>query len=127
MLRQNKAFQFIVGCFVLITCYKIWSMGIFDAWWFNDPDAVNGASVIALIGTAIVSSIQMVGLLAIALVSGLQPLAEQAMEGIGSFLKRDEATTDEPRATTSIDATKLTIALEAIMERLDKMESKDGS
>ena len=121
MLRQNKAFQFIIGCAVLITCFKIWSMGIFDAWWFEDTEAVQGASLVALIGTAIVSSIQMVGLLSICLVAGLQPLAEQAMDGIGSFFKRNN---DAPE---DVDANKLNDVLDKITKRLEELESKsDG-
>lgn len=121
MLRDNKAFQFIVGCVVLVFAYKIWSMGIFDAWWNNDPDAVEGASLAAMLGSAIVSSIQLIGCVAILMVAGLQPLAEQAMTGLASLVKQKK------ESTQSVDAEALNIALNDIIERLDKIEGGNGN
>lgn len=36
MLRNNKSFQFLVGCFVLLLAWKLYSVGAFE--WFQKKD-----------------------------------------------------------------------------------------
>jgi hypothetical protein len=30
MLRNNKSFQFLIGCLVLVAAYKMFTLGVFD-------------------------------------------------------------------------------------------------
>jgi len=116
-MRSNKAFQFCVGAFVLFLLFRLYTTGWFDSWLNRDVsgDGVESVDLIAMFITAAVSAVQMVGLIAIGIVAGLQPLVTGFMDGIITLLspKPKKQTIDED-------------LLAAIMARLDAdSESKD--
>lgn len=123
-LRENKTWQFLVGCFVIFLAYKCWSLGVF-AWFFTeDTEGFESVSLIPLVLTAVVSAIQMVGLIAIMICSGLQPLAEKAVDYLRARMPRLDraAKTIEEK----IDAEKLVEALNRLDERIASIEIKVG-
>ena len=123
-LRENKTWQFLVGCFCVFLAYKCWSLGIIQWFYREDTEGFENVSLIPLILTAVVSAIQMVGLIAIMLVSGLQPLAEKAVDYLRARMPRLDraAKTIEEK----IDAEKLVEALNRLDERIASIEIKVG-
>ena len=83
MLKENKSFQFLVGCFVLFLAYKLYTVGFFT-WVFEDPETegYQNVQILPLVITAAVSAIQMVGVVAIMIVGGLTPLIENLVDNV---------------------------------------------
>lgn len=80
--------------------------------------------MIPLILTAVVSAIQMCGLIAIMLVSGLQPLAEKTVDYLRSKIpKLDRAA---QVIEEKVDAEKLVATLDDLDERIRSIEIKVG-
>ena len=123
-LKENKTWQFLVGCFVIFLAYKCWSLGVFSWFFREDTEGFESVSLIPLVLTAVVSAIQMVGLIAIMLCSGLQPLAEKAVDYLRARMPRLDraAKTIEGK----IDAEKLVEALNSLDERIASIEIKIG-
>lgn len=123
-LKENKTWQFLVGCFVIFLAYKCWSLGVFSWFFREDTEGFESVSLIPLVLTAVVSAIQMVGLIAIMLCSGLQPLAEKAVDYLRARMPRLDraAKTIEGK----IDAEKLVEALNSLDERIASIEIKVG-
>ena len=124
-LRQNKTWQFLVGCAVLLCAWKLHEAGVF-AWFFRDESEgfENIGSLIPLALTAVVSAIQMVGLIAIACCAGAAPLAEKLVDFLRSKMPRiDKAaqTIEE-----SVDVEKLVQTLNGLDERIRSIEVKIG-
>ena len=72
MLKQNKSFQFLVGAFVLFLAWKCYTLGIFDFLWADEnAEGFESVNLLALVATAAVSAVQLVGVCAILIVSGL--------------------------------------------------------
>ena len=82
MLRNNKSFQFLVGCFVLFLAWKLYSVGAFDWFLEKDTEGFESVSLVSLLLTAAVSAVQMVGLIAIVVVGGLAPAAEKTVAAL---------------------------------------------
>lgn len=124
-LRQNKSWQFLCGCAVLLSAWKLHEAGVFS-WFFRDESEgfENIGSLIPLALTAIVSAIQMVGLIAIAICAGLQPLVEKFVD----FLRSKMPHFDKAAQTISekVDADKLVKTLNSLDERLRSIEVKFG-
>ena len=121
-LRQNKTWQFLVGCFCIFLAYKCWSLGVFSWFFREDTEGFESVSLVPLVLTAAVSAIQMVGLIAIMLVSGLQPFAEKAVDYLRAKMPRldSAAKTIEER----VDAEKLVETLNNLAERIRSIEIK---
>ena len=123
-LKQNRTWQFLVGCFCLFLAYKCWSLGVFSWFFREETEGFESVSLLPLVLTAVVSAIQMVGLIAIMLCSGLQPLAEKAVDYLRARMPRLDraAKTIEGK----IDAEKLVEALNSLDERIASIEIKVG-
>ena len=123
-LKENRTWQFLVGCFCLFLAYKCWSLGVFSWFFREETEGFESVSLLPLVLTAVVSAIQMVGLIAIMLCSGLQPLAEKAVDYLRARLPRLDraAKTIEGK----IDAEKLVEALNSLDERIASIEIKVG-
>jgi hypothetical protein len=123
-LKENKTWQFLVGCFVIFLVYKCWSLGVFSWFFREETEGFESVSLLPLVLTAVVSAIQMVGLIAIMLCSGLQPLAEKAVDYLRARMPRLDraAKTIEGK----IDAEKLVEALNSLDERIASIEIKVG-
>lgn len=123
-LRQNKSWQFLVGCFVLFLAWKLYTAGVFDWFFQKDTEGFESVSLIPLLLTAVVSAVQMVGLVAIMVVGGLAPAAEKAVDYLRAKIPKfnSVATKIEDR----VDADKLTKALNDIDERIRSIEVKIG-
>tara|TARA_R110002096_G_scaffold134022_2_gene285093 strand:+ start:22528 stop:22914 length:387 start_codon:yes stop_codon:yes gene_type:complete len=123
-LKQNRTWQFLVGCFCIFLAYKCWSLGLF-AWFFReDTEGFESVSLMPLFLTAVVSAIQMVGLCAIMLVSGLQPLAEKTVDYIRSKMPKVDRAAKV--IEEKVDAEKLIATLNSLDERIRSIEVKVG-
>lgn len=123
MLRENKSFQFIVGCFVLFLGWKLYTLGVLD-WFFANPeeDGVQSVALIPMLLSAIVSAVQMVGLVAILLVGGLAPQAEKLVDYARSKMPKLDKVAQ--KVEDNIDADKLTDVLNKLDERIRLIEIK---
>tara|TARA_R110002020_G_scaffold308284_5_gene524013 strand:+ start:2421 stop:2783 length:363 start_codon:yes stop_codon:yes gene_type:complete len=119
-MKNNKAFQFCVGIFVLFLAYKLWETGwISDV--LNPPekgDAVESVDLVALFISSAISAVQLVGIVAIGLVAGLEPLAKSIWESLGKWKAKPAA---------GIDETKLIETLQNLTDRLDKLDGTDAT
>lgn len=120
-MKNNKAFQTIVGAFVLLTLWRLYQEGWFDAL-LRQPtegDEVESVDLIAMLIGAVLSSLQMVGLLAIGIVAGLLPILQSAFDGILQLFKpKNEA--------PQVDESELNRVLTQLSERLSKLEKPDA-
>ena len=113
-MKDNKGFQFCVGLLVIVLAYKLWASGwISDVWGQKDPDAVESVDLVALFVGSAISAVQFVGVVALGLVAGLQPLAVSFMESLTSWRKSKPA---------EIDEQKLIDTLQGLSDRLDALE-----
>lgn len=121
MLRHNKSFQFLVGCFVLFVLYKLYALGVFE-WLFSDKDSEGFESfqLIPMVITAVVSSIQLVGLVAILAVSGLTPLFESWVDVVRSKLPIVDSAIEV--VDDKVDVAKLTQTLNNLDSRIRSIE-----
>lgn len=119
-MSQNKGLQFIVGCLVIASAWKAYDLGLFSLLTSSDDGQVESVDIVGLLGTALVSAIQLCGYVALLLVGGLMPLAERVVDYIATLLpslKRDDATNEG-----DVDSDKLNEVLTTIVDRLDKLE-----
>lgn len=125
-LKQNSSFQFLVGAFVLVLAFKLYQAGFLDVL-FAEPgensDGVESVSLATLFLSGVVSSVQLIGLLAIMLVSGLEPLASSVVDYLGRVVGklRGKKTAN---GTGEVDPGKLANVLENIVDRLDSLEDQ---
>jgi len=119
-MKNNKAFQFCVGLFVLFLAYKLWASGwITDVW--NPPekgDGVESVDLVALFIGSAISAVQLVGIIALGLVAGLEPLVKSIWESLGKW---------KPKPAAGIDETKLIETLQNLSDRLDKLDGTDAT
>ena len=124
-LRKNKSWQFLVGCFVLLCAWKLFQVGAFDWFFRDDAEGYESlGSLIPLALTAVVSAVQMVGLLALALVAGAAPLAEKLVDFLRSKMPHFDKTAQV--IEEKVDADKLVKTLNSLDERLRSIEVKFG-
>ena len=117
-MKDNRAFQFCVGLFVLFLGWKLWETGwLQDAFGPKDPEALESVDLVAMFITAAISAIQMVGIVALGLVAGLQPLAVSFMDSLTKWRKP---------APAGVDQGKLTETLQSIVDRLESLEKPDN-
>ena len=81
-LRGNKSFQFIVGVGVLYFAFQLWTNGYFDVLFRAESEGFESGALLPLLLSAAVSAVQMVGLLAILIVSNVLPL----LKPVGQYL-----------------------------------------
>lgn len=124
MLRDNKSFQFLVGCFVLFLVWKLYVIGAFEWFLRQDTEGFESVSLATLFLTAAVSAVQMVGLVAIMVVGGLAPAAERAVDYLRAKMPKFNHVASKIEA--QVDADKLTKALNDIDERIRSIEVKIG-
>jgi len=121
MLKENKSFQFLVGCFVLFLAYKLYTVGFFT-WIFEDPETegYQNVQILPLVLTAAVSAVQMVGVVAIMIVGGLTPLIENLVDTVKNNIPK--LGNGETPAVSELDVSKLTNVLSDLEERLANLE-----
>ncbi len=124
-LKENRSWHFLVGCFVLLCVWKLFQAGVFD-WFFRDETEgyESLGSLIPLAITAVVSAVQMVGLLALALVAGAAPLAENLVDFLRAKMPHFDKTAQV--IEEKVDADKLVKTLNSLDERLRSIEVKFG-
>jgi len=120
-LKSNRSFQFLVGAFVIVLAWKLYQAGFLDVL-FAEPgensDGVESVSLVTLLLSGVVSSVQLIGLLAIMLVSGLEPVVEYVGNLVAGFTRK------KTTGASDVDAGKLAGVLESIVDRLDSLEEK---
>jgi hypothetical protein len=124
-LKSNKSFQFICGCGTLALVYYLYSNGVF-AFLLDDepPEGMESVSLATLVLTSLVSAVQLVGILSIAIVSGvLKPLAEWTVDAVRARFPKVDAVAEQ--VESSIDMDKLTSVLNDLDERLRKVEGTE--
>ena len=122
MLRNNKSFQFLVGCFVLFLAWKLYAVGAFDWFLEKDTEGFESVSLVSLFLTAAVSAVQMVGLVAIMVVGGLAPAAEKAVDYIRAKMPKVDRAAKV--IEEKVDAEKLIATLNNLDERIRSIEVK---
>ena len=124
-LRENRSWQFLVGCAVLLSAWKLHEAGVF-AWFFRDESEgfENIGALIPLALTAVVSAIQMVGLIAIAICAGAQPLVEKFVDFLRSKMPRLDKAAQV--IEEKVDAEKLVATLNSLDQRIRSIEIKVG-
>ncbi len=86
MLKDNKAAQTIVGAFVLYVLFVLWREGWFAS--SEDAEGFSGPEVWLAIGSAILSFVQLVGLITISISLKLIPAFEVMAEFISKSLQK---------------------------------------
>lgn len=122
-MRNNKAFQTIVGAFVVLTVFRLYREGWFDLLLQtpDDGDQVESVDLIAMLITAALSALQMVGLFAIGIVAGLLPVLQSLFDGAINLIKpkTDDQTDDV------VDVQTLNDVLTDLQNRLTALEKSD--
>jgi hypothetical protein len=124
MLRDNKSFQFLIGCLVLVAAYKMFTLGVFDFLIRDDSEGFESTALIPMVISALVSAVQMVGLIAILLVSGLAPYAEKSVDFLRDRIPRLDKVAS--KVESEIDSEKLINVLNKLDERIRSIEIKVG-
>jgi hypothetical protein len=87
-LRDNRAFQTVVGGAVLYLTFRLWQEGLFDRLLNkDDPEGFEGPEVWLAVGQALLSFVQLVGIITIGIVSGILPHLESMLEFLGKQLR----------------------------------------
>lgn len=124
-LRSNKSFQFICGCGTLALVYYMYTNGVFSFLLDDEPpEGMESVSLATLVLTSVVSAVQLVGILSIAIVSGvLKPLAEWTVDSVRARFPKVDAVAN--KIENAIDVEKLTSVLNDLDERLRKVEATE--
>ena len=88
-LKENKAFQTIVGAGMIYLIFILWRDGWIDAILNRDedPEGFEGPEVWIAVGQALLSFVQLVGIVTIGIVSGILPHVESMLEFLGKQIK----------------------------------------
>ncbi len=87
-LRDNRAFQTVVGGAVLYLTFQLWQEGLFDRLLNKDEsEGFEGPEVWIAVGQALLSFVQLVGIITIGIVSGILPHLESMLEFLGKQLR----------------------------------------
>ena len=134
-LKLNRSFQFLVGAFVIVLAWKLYQSGFADVL-FAEPgensDGVESLSLLTLLLSGVVSSVQLIGLLALMLVSGLEPLATSVVEYLGGMIskllprKKPTWYVSPEKKEASLDVDKMANVLDSILSRLESLEEKQA-
>lgn len=124
-LKSNKSFQFICGAGTLALVYYMYTNGVFSFLLDDEPpEGMESVSLATLVLTSVVSAVQLVGILSIAIVSGvLKPLAEWTVDAVRARFPKVDAVADKIEG--AIDVEKLTSVLNDLDERLRKVETTE--
>jgi len=122
-MRNNKAFQTIVGAFVVLTLFRLYREGWFDALMQTPDDGgqVESVDLIAMVITAALSALQMCGLFAIGIVAGLLPVLQSLFDGAMNLIR--PKTNDA--GDQGVDAATLNQVLTDLQDRLKALEKSD--
>ena len=99
-LKTNRSFRVIVGGFVLYVAFRLWKDGWLE-WAFSDqPDEGYGnADLMLAIGSMLINFLELVGIAAIAIVSGVIPelskIIDWASEQVRALSERYKAGRDK--------------------------------
>ena len=130
-LSKNKSFQFLVGCFVLFFGFKLWQAGWFDILFREDTEGFESSAILPMLIAAAVSAVQMVGVIAILIVSNVLPL----LKPVGLYLikLKDAAVAKLPTKAQKvinkvdapeIDVDKLIATLNSLDQRITELAGK---
>ncbi len=124
-LKSNKSFQFICGCGTLALVYYLYSNGVFSFLLEDEPpEGMESVSLATLVLTSIVSAVQLVGILSIAIVSGvLKPLAEWTVDSVRERFPKVDAVAEQVEKKIAME--KLVNVLNDLDERLRKVEGTE--
>lgn len=124
-IKSNKSFQFICGCGTLALLYFMYSNGVFSFLLDDEPpEGMESVSLATLVLTSLVSAVQLVGILSIAIVSGiLKPLAEWTVDSVRAKFPKVDAIAGN--IEEAVDLEKLTSVLNDLDERLRKVEGTE--
>jgi len=124
-IKSNKSFQFICGCGTLALLFFMWENNVFSFLVTDEPpEGMESVSLATLVLTSLVSAVQLVGILSIAIVSGiLKPLAEWTVDSVRAKLPKVDAIAGN--IEEAVDLEKLTSVLNDLDERLRKIEGTE--
>ena len=121
-LKSNKSFQFICGCGTLALLFFMWKNNVFSFLVTDEPpEGMESVSLATLAISSLVSAIQLIGILSLAVVSGLlKPFAEWTVDEVKDRFPKKASVQNED----SVDVDKLLGVLNDLDERLKKLEGK---
>jgi len=124
-IKSNKSFQFICGCGTLALLFFMWENNVFSFLVTDEPpEGMESVSLATLVLTSLVSAVQLVGILSIAIVSGiLKPLAEWTVDSVRAKFPKVNAIAGN--IEQAVDLEKLTSVLNDLDERLRKIEGTE--
>lgn len=70
-LKNNKSFRVLVGAFCLYIAFRLWRDGWFSS--YSDSDGYGNAELVLAVGAMVINFLELVGIAAIAIVSGVLP------------------------------------------------------
>ena len=126
-ISSNRAFRIIVGSFVIVAAWKLWRAGFFAAFMAEDSEGFSDPALVTLLFSVVVSSIELVGILAIFLCTSiLGPLVNPIADMLGDATAkvRDKLSKGGVVAPEALDVSKLAAVLQGLKNRLDDIEKK---
>ena len=126
-ISSNRAFRILVGSFVIVAAFKLWRANFFSAFMEPDSEGFSDPALITLLFSVVVSSIELVGILAIFLCTSiLGPLVNPIADMLGDATKkvRDKLSKGGVVAPEALDVSKLAAVLQGLKNRLDDIEKK---
>ena len=118
MLRQNKSAQFLAGLFTIYCCFLLFRNGFFDAWLYPAEEGQSeSVELLPMFIGAVVSAVNLVGLVSLSIVAGLGPVVEGLMGKAQSLFQKSTKPTD-------VDTDELNKVLTKISDRLDSLEAR---
>lgn len=93
-LKNNKAFQTIVGGLVIYVTFRLWQEGWID--WIlgggnESEEGFSNSGVWLAVGAAVLNFVQMVGILSIGIVSGILPHVDDFLAMLAGWIKKGTA------------------------------------
>ncbi len=132
-IEDNRAARLLAGSFTIFLLYRLWSAGWFDLLFAEETEGFSDPALTTMLISCVVSAVELVGLLAIGLVTNiLTPLVDPVMDWMGGLVGTVKGKISLPapssRPSNEIDASKLAAALDAITKRLDALDggNSDG-
>ncbi len=122
-LSNNRSWQFLVGCFTLFLIWKLHSLGAFSIFFKEQSEGFeNGLSFLPLVLTAAVNAVQLVGIVSLMLIGGLQGPAEKFVDYVRERMPRINKVADVVEEKVDVDA--LIDTLNKLDERIRSIEIK---
>ncbi len=86
-LRDNKSFQVIIGAFVVYAAYRLWRSGVLLGFMAGEPEGYGNTQLLLTVGVIVVDFLQLVGIAAIGIVSGILPELQSIVTWLQNWIR----------------------------------------